>query len=117
MSNRIVKELIKKSKAANVKNRGAYPVTIATNVIRQDGTPLEEKTAEELPIQEILEPDVVINPSDAESTPITEVIESVEKDAVISVSDGEIAVELTFAKGVVIQGANAGVPQNYKQEV
>ena len=112
MSNRIVEELIKKSKAASIKNRGMYPVTIATNVYKQDGTSMET-----VPNQEILEPDVIINPNDPEATPISEVVASIESGAVISVSNGEIAEELNLDKGIVLQGVNAGIAQNYKQEV
>ena len=40
-------EAIEKAKIAAVSNRGMYPVTVATNVYKQDGTPLEEKVVEE----------------------------------------------------------------------
>ncbi len=36
-------EAIKNAKAAVRSNRGMYPYTMATNVYKQDGTPLEEK--------------------------------------------------------------------------
>ena len=40
-------EAIENAKIAAVSNRGMYPVTVATNVFKQDGTPIEEKVAEE----------------------------------------------------------------------
>ena len=40
-------EAIENAKIAAVSNRGMYPVTVATNVYKQDGTPLEEKVVEE----------------------------------------------------------------------
>ena len=40
-------EAIEKAKVAAVSNRGMYPYTAATNVFKQDGTPLEEKAVEE----------------------------------------------------------------------
>ena len=109
MANRIVEELIKKAKATSIANRGKYPITVATNVYKQDGTSLE--TGDN---SEISEPDVVVDPT---STHIVEVIKEVESGAVIAVADGEVAEELNLDKGVTIQGVNAGIPQNYKQEV
>lgn len=105
MANKVIAELIQKAKAASIMNRGAYPVTIATNVYMQDGSSVES---------DIQKPDVVVDPS---VTPITEVITNVESGAVIAIPEGEVAESLTLDKGVVIQGSNAGVPQNYKQEV
>ena len=40
-------EAIKNAKIAATSNRGMYPYTLATNVFKQDGTPLEEKPVEE----------------------------------------------------------------------
>lgn len=40
-------EAIENAKIAAVSNRGMYPVTTATNVYMQDGTPLEKKNDEE----------------------------------------------------------------------
>ena len=40
-------EAIEMAKAAAVSNRGMYPVTVATNVYKQDGTPMEEKKVAE----------------------------------------------------------------------
>lgn len=39
-----MKEAIENAKAAAVSNRGMYPYTVATNVFKTDGTPLEERT-------------------------------------------------------------------------
>ena len=113
MANRIVEELIKKSKAASINNRGVYPVTAASNVFKQDGTPLE-KVTENVITPDIPEPDVVVDPT---TTPVTEIIASIESGAIVAVADGEVAEELNLNKGIVLQGVNAGIPQNYKQEV
>ena len=110
MANKVIEDLIKKAKSASVANRGAYPYTTAANVFKQDGTSVEEKTSN----IEFPEADVIVNP---ESTPIVEVISSVEDGAVIAVTDGVIVEEIVLNKGVVIQGVNAGIPQNHKQEV
>ena len=40
-------EAIEIAKSAVASNRGMYPLTTAANVYKQDGTPLEEKVAEE----------------------------------------------------------------------
>lgn len=40
-------EAIEMAKAAAASNRGMYPITAATNVYKQDGTPLEEKVVKE----------------------------------------------------------------------
>lgn len=39
-------EAIENAKVAAVSNRGMYPYTVATNVFKQDGTPLEERASE-----------------------------------------------------------------------
>ena len=111
MANRIVEEMIRKSKVASIANRGAYHMTADTNVYKQDGTPLEERVIVK---PNIPEPDVVVNPT---VVPIIEVISEVNSGAVIAVTAGEIAEELNLNKGVIIQGVNAGIPQNRKQEV
>ena len=103
MANRVVEELIRKAKATSISNRGKYPVTIASNVYKQNGTALENK--------KFPEADVVVNPEEA---PVSEVIATVEPGAVIAI-DGIVAEELTLDKGLVIQGANAGIPQNHPQ--
>ena len=45
-------EAIENAKVAAVSNRGMYPITAATNVYKQDGTPLEEKAVEEETVEE-----------------------------------------------------------------
>ena len=40
-------EAIENAKVAAVSNRGMYPYTAATNVFKQDGTPMEERAVEE----------------------------------------------------------------------
>ena len=107
-------EAIEKAKVAAVSNRGMYPITMAANVYKQDGTPLEEKNSGTNINPDIPEPDVVVDPV---TTPIVEVIKEIESGAVIAVADGEVAENLTLDKGVIIQGVNAGIPQNHKQEV
>lgn len=117
MANKIIEEMIAKAKAASVANRGAYPVTAATNVFKKDGSRLEEKSGDsKLPDEPVAEPEVVIELSDPETT-VSGVIATIEEDAVIGLTEGEVAETLTVDKGVTIQGVNAGVAQNYLQEV
>ena len=40
-------EAIETAKAAAMSTRGMYPYTVATNVFKTDGTPLEERVVEE----------------------------------------------------------------------
>ena len=118
MANRIIEELIQKAKSASVTNRGAYPVTAAANVFKQDGTSLEGiHIPAKLPNEEVPEADVVVDLHEPEHSLITEIIDTAESGAVIAVSDGEVAEELTLCKGIVMQGVNAGIAQNYRQEV
>ena len=109
MANRIVEELIKKAKATSVINRGMYPVTVATNVYKQDGTPLERERDQEVP-----KADIIVNP---EETAIVDILEQVNSGAIIEISEGEVTEELVLGKGVTIQGYNAGISQNYAQEI
>lgn len=113
MANHIIKELIKKSKEASLKNRGAYPVTCAKNVFFQNGTTIESDVPADVEI-----PDVIVNLDLVEDpASIATVISELEKDSVVEFSDGEIGVELVIGKGVTLQGANAGKPQNFRQGV
>lgn len=116
MANKIVEELIKKAKAASISNRGAYPVTAADHVFKQNGMTLGDDYVEALPDEEIPEANVVVDLQESE-TPIVEIINTAESGVVIAVSDGEVAEELVLNKGVVMQGVNAGVAQNHRQEV
>lgn len=105
-------EAIKMAKVAATSNRGMYPFTVAANVYKQDGTALEDTAT--TTVVEILEPDVVVDP---EVETIANVLEQVESGAVIALTDSAVAEEIVLTKGVVLQGTNAGIPQNHAQEV
>lgn len=115
MSNKIVEEMIKKAKATSIKNRGAYPVTIATNAFKQNGTPLE-KVIKKLPDEEIPAADMSVDLQDPENT-VTDAIVIADNNAIIAVSEGEVTSEMTLDKGITLQGVNAGIAQNFDQEV
>lgn len=117
MANRIIEELIKCAKEASLKNRGQYGVTIATNVYKKDGSTIERKVEPgKLADEEIPEADIVLDLSSPDEAPIEVIIASSE-GAIIAVSDGEIASELKLEKDLTLQGVNAGIAQNYDQEV
>ena len=103
-------ELILKAKRAASSNRGLYPRTLATNVFTKSGNPIESST--ELP-----KPTVTIDPADPESETVANVIASVEDNAVIAITAGTIEEELVLDKSLTIRGVNAGIAQNYEQEV
>lgn len=110
--NRVVEEMIKKAKATSVANRGQYRVTVATNVFNQDGTSVEKKDNDitnDIPAHAI-----VVDPT---VTPVAEVIKTVEDGSVIAIVDGEVAEKLVVDKSAVVQGVNAGIAQNYAQEI
>ena len=106
--NRVVEEMIKKAKAASVANRGQYKVTAATNVFTQSGTSIEDKT------DIVPTPDVIVDPTE---TPVAEVIATVEENSVVAIVDCEVSENLAVDKGIEILGVNAGIAQNYAQEI
>ena len=110
--NRVVEEMIKKAKATSIANRGQYRVTIASNVFNQNGTTMEDKT-DSTP-NDTPTADIVVDPS---TTPVNEVIAKVENGAVIEITPGEVVNTVTVDKSATIHGANAGVAQNYSQEI
>lgn len=50
-------------------------------------------------------------------TSVSEVLQSIADGGVIAMSDGEVSEVLNIDKSVSVKGTNAGIPQNFKQEV
>ena len=109
-------EAIAKAKAAALSNRGMYSFTLTTNVFKLDGSPLEEKAVENedgvAPVEPVPEADVTV-----EAETAVETLATAEDGAVVEVAAGEIAQELTVEKSVTMLGENAGIAQNFDQEV
>lgn len=113
MKNRYVSELIAKAKCASLKNRGCYPETIVSSIFNVNGTTIET-TNNMLPTEPAHEADVLIDPTNSD---IVSTIAEIADNSIISVSSGEINLEMTIDKGITIQGENVGNAQNYNQEV
>lgn len=115
MANRIVEELIKKSKAASIKNRGAYPVTAAKNTFKLNGECYEDLIPVG-PKEPVLPSDTTVDPTNTEST-LASVMSSAEDGSVIDITEGSVSIDLAVDKSVTLQGTNAGIAQNFDQEV
>ena len=109
-------EAIENARRASLINRGMYPYTMATNVFYQDGTRLEAIPGEEDGASDVATPDTVVDLSDPE-TSVSEVLTEAENGEVIELQGGTVEEELTLDKSVTLNGENAGVAQNFKQEV
>lgn len=48
---------------------------------------------------------------------VSEALQNIADGGVIAMSDGEVNEPINIDKGVSVKGANAGIPQNFKQEV
>ena len=108
-------EAIENAKRASLINRGMYPYTVATNVFYQDGTRLEAIPGEE-GTTDVATPDTVVDLTDPE-TSVSNVLAEAENGEVIELQGGTVEEELTLDKSVTLNGENAGVAQNFKQEV
>ena len=119
--NHILESFINKAKKTSVGTAGIYVKTAATNVYLNDGTTYELKDVENVPVEDPLaplptepveEPTETVVPEDVATT-----ISTVEDNAVIEIPEGEVTEAITVEKSVTIQGENAGIAQNFDQEV
>lgn len=115
MKNKIIEEMIKKSKEASIKNRGAYPITSADHTYKNDGSTYEDFIPVE-PKEDPLPADKTIDPADPE-TNITTVLVDAKDNAVVDIAEGSIDENITIEKSVTLQGTSAGIAQNFNQEV
>ena len=123
--NKVLEEMLAKAKATATSSAGTYMKTIASNVYKSDGSTIEPKAGDDtsdVPAEDPtkpLDPEPVEDPTDtADNETITETLSNAEDNAVIKIAEGsEISTTVTIAKSVTTQGDNAGIAQNFKQEV
>lgn len=123
--NKVLEEMLAKARKAATSSAGTYMKTIASNVYKKDGTTIEPKAGQDtsdVPAEDPtkpLEPEVVEEPTaTADAETITETLQNAEDNAVIKLAEGtDIATDVAITKSVTTQGDNAGIAQNFKQEV
>ena len=58
--------------------------------------------------------DIIISPDIGS---VAAVLGSLEDGSSVRLTNGDVAESLTISKSIMLKGASAGFPQNYKQEV
>ena len=109
IKDKIRQQFIDAAKKASVLNRGAYMKTAATNTFNTNGTTVEESV-------DIIPDD----PNDEEEIPISDAVDSITNATdgeVIHLSSGEVTEELNINSSITVEGENAGIAQNFNQEV
>ena len=123
--NKVLEEMLLKARKTDMSSAGTYMKTIASNVYKKDGTTLDATAGQDtsdVPAEDPtkpLDPEVVEEPTvTANAETITETLQNVEDNAVIKLAEGaDIVTNVSITKSVTTQGDNAGIAQNFKQEV